>query len=632
MSIIDVSLSLPIEHPRKDALEEQMQQLLIHTPKKTLFGQRIFSVKRQRNLAVMAKRISQTGKRCVISVSQHRQKRYFANSVIKNDTLELKRGIERHEALRSSKQEESLKKINGEKKTFNERKKKLDQMQTCLKSGYDTAVVAFRASKKLDGLKVTRNRKFKKVLKKGVVADSMAVELTYWSGIGAKCCQMDLEAEKLSQLRRELIKLDKEIESLEINAQREEKELIRFRNERAEILAHIGEQSVKVQEIEKDLTIGTLNTLTIEGSECAESIQKIIKEGMHACISVKSMVTGFGLVGSLLTFASSLDTIVSNGNSVIKMENDSRAIQSFLESPTGRNDLSSVLINNMYSLKLNHLNRSIRILREEARSAAATLISSTLSAGKFSVALAALAASTVLAAPGLNITAFTLAALTSVGLKGLKLFNALKHDREGVKLDVQIAEESALILTSSGEFYANAIEFDAIRSEIDSIMLLEADIKGSIQLMRTCKSVFKGESEAKEFYELIEDEIQKELLPVSQKKLEYQVKYELLQGELYRISLQLDQITVYKRRLQDDRSMEALALEFTSTIKKGDIVSQYKLFKEILKNETTKLDFINFLSREDIPVVSEDLIFESILAFIRNDKQMPRSLRYTHRE
>jgi len=623
MSLVDVSLPIA---PRKDPLEQQVEHLLIQVPKK-LLRQPVISSKKQRNLAVVARRASITGQSCVGTISEHRQKRCFKNSRVDKATLDLKRRWDQHNALLASKQQDTAERIREKKTTIKERQEKLNQTQEQLKRGYEAAALAFRAGKALDGLKVTRGGKIKNALKKGTVSDAAAVECTYWSGIGVKCCQMDLESKKLYQLRRESARLDQEVEDIEKAPEIESEEVLRLRNERAEVLVQIREQAEKVQEIERELSIGTLNTLTEEGSQCAESMQKIIKDGFQACVSVKSMVTGIGLVGSLLTFAISLDTIMSNGNSIGQMEADARALQSLLDSPNGRTDLSAVLINNMYTLKLDHLNCSIRMLREEAKSAVATLVSSTLSAGKFSVGLIALATSTILAAPGLNITAVTLAALTSVGLKGLKLYNALKYDKEGVKLDVQIAEESAKIVASSGEFYANAIEFDALRAEIDSLMPLESDIKSSIRLVRSCKAGFKGDPEAEEFYEALEDELQEDLLPISEKKLESQMQYDLLQGELYNMSLHLDQVTLYKRRLQDDRSMEALAAEFSKAIKKGDIVGQYKLFKEVLSDENVRLDFVDFLSREDIPVTSEELIFESVLTFIRNDKHMPRSLR-----
>lgn len=627
MSSLDVSLSLPAEYPRKDALEEQVERLVIYAPRRTLFGRRIISAQRQQKLALVVLSASYKGRRCAISFSEHRQRHYFSNSKVEKGTLDLKRGMERHEALIKSKQQDIADRICETKKTFTERQEELNQAQKYLKSGYDKAVVAFRAGEKLDRLKITKNRKYQKVVKKSTVSGASAVEGAFWSNIGVKCRLMDLESEKLYLLRGEAVILEKAIETLEKGAHSDTQEIVRLRNDRAEILAQIQNQTKSIDEIERDLTIETLNTLTEEGSECAESIQKIIKDGLQVCVSVKSMVTGIGLVGSLLAFGVSLDTIISNGKSVEQMEANARALRSLLNDPVEKTSIATVLVNNMYMLKLDHLNRSIGILREEAKSAVATLVSSTLSAGKFSVALAALAASAVLAAPGLNITAITIAALTSVGLKGLKLFNAIKYDREGVKLDVQIAEESAKLVTSSGEFYSNAVEFDAIRAEIDLLMGLEADVKGAIREIRTCMANFRGDDEAEEFYESLEDELQNELLPISQKKLEYQMKYDLLQGELYKISMNLDLVTVYKRRLQEDRSMEAIAAEFSRTIKKRDIVGQYRLFKEVLSNQNARFEFLEFLSREDIPVSSEDLIFESVLTFIRNDKHMPRSLK-----
>ena len=86
----------------------------------------------------------------------------------------------------------------------------------------------------------------------------------------------------------------------------------------------------------------------------------------------------------------------------------------------------------------------------------------------------------------------------------------------------------------------------------------------------------------------------------------------------------LDQTTSRKRELQECRSMESLALEFSS-IKVKDIIKYKEMFDKILQEKDTKEEFLNFLNQAEIPITRSDLIFPSVLTFIRDDQQMPRN-------
>jgi hypothetical protein len=622
---------LNIVHPKKDQLESTVEKLVLHFPKNGICGHLAMSRDQQQGFAVFVAKVCQVGQRAIEFVTNSRREKLFPDVEVNEGGLDLSKGIDIEAALRTNQQKQLLKQLEKESVKpeslsdfFLDKKGSFDKVTNYLNLGFTLAKKSLDAGEKLDMLNLEESPEFKKFGENLAMTKAANNELKHWVNLGMKCCQIDQESGKLLLLEGKIKELKEQIETS--GKQNGEGATIQLKNELNQLVLQFNEQKAKVDGMQEDLILNTLKSVTKKGADYAESIAKTLALGSEATVMAGSFVTSLTLVGGLVTLAESINTMVSAGSSIEQIRKNQDALTSFLEIPKPKIELQDVLINNMYKMKQDHLKKSEEILKSQAIFAAANLVSASLQTGKFGVALVALISSTVVATPGLNVAAATIATLTATGLKGAELYNKVKYDREGVKLDVQIVEESAQILARSGAFYSEALVFNEVRSELEALRFKEIDVKGAIEACEKQRIMAPRDSDQEELFKTLESGFLDELAPILKKKFELQEKYDILQERLYEMSLDLDRVTSKKQVFQAGRKMENLAQEFSKKIKKDDVVSQHKLFKDVLKDEEVREAFLNFISSEEIPFTSEDLVFESMLAFIRNDKQMPKSL------
>lgn len=618
--------------------------------KKVALAKKLSSlVNKEQEIAKQISDLSNTIQPLLNKEEAQRVQHLFPNTLVRPETVQLGKGITQEAAVRATQEKETLDSLEVSQSKaklhafLKKQKERVDDISEYVTIGLQVGEQLVTAEGYLDTSESVQNHEFFQSAWQTYEETHDLVEATkyvvkvefdYWVNMAILCLSSDLEEAKLNQLREKVTEKKQELKQAKTS---KNASVAILKNELNQLEELTKAQQKKVDSIQHNKALGALSALTNRGSKYTSAIKEFLDIGSTAFMTLESLsstlLTGAGAI-SLIT---SINTLFTHIDKIEDLKQKIELLDTFqkelLETPNTHDILTNNLISNMLSMKKQHLTHSIEISKSETAFAALNALSATVSVGKLGIALTAALSSTVIMTPGLNVAAAVIATVTVTGIKGKKLYNMLKHDMPGVKLDVQIQEKSAQIYTAAGKFYAEAIRFDALRKECEAIVFKEMELKGSIQTIRDSltgglekaarQELHEPKEEVEEFYMHIRDGLETELAPISVRKLETQGDYELLQEKLYQMSIALDQIVSRKSELHADRSLETMSHEFQH-MQKSDILVQYQLFQSSLENETVRSEFVEFLGEEAIPV-TEDFIFESALRFVRDDRVLPKS-------
>lgn len=442
--------------------------------------------------------------------------------------------------------------------------------------------------------------------------DSVREDFVFYVKLSIECVQLDLEIEMLENVRAKIIEKKAKIS----RAREKEKKALKIELNQLRLLEKT--QKKKVEGMQDALSLKGLNALVSEGTKYVEAISTLMKTGSTARSILGHMTKQLALLGSLLNFTTAVGkmirlgkTIHEAGKKIDLLKNEQKAI------PDHLNPLTKLLINNAYSFKIMHMERSKILLKAEAAFSMLRAIIASVELSQASIACIAILCGVVIATPGLNTASVVLGILIVVGIKSIEVLYKMKHDRTGTKLELQQNEESMKIFALSGQFHTKTREYQKVRLELEVALNEEA------QMTALMKEFYKKADEySHSQFEAIEAYWMAQLTALVDKRSELNKKHEEFHNELYMMSLELDATISQKNVLKDHRSMETLAQEFR--IQKSDLLGMAGLFQETLKeSEEVREEFIEFLTSKGIAITSEEDIFASVLRFIRADEEMP---------
>lgn len=440
--------------------------------------------------------------------------------------------------------------------------------------------------------------------------DSTKDEFAFFVNLSIQCVHLDTEIDKLSSLKNEISKKNKELKG----AHAKDKNHLKLEVDKLKQLKK--EQEQKINSIRKDLSLSGLNTLVSARSKCSNAINSLLKSTSNARFFLAKTMRYLPLIKGLFTFTAAVTHLIKSGNEIYETEKKIDILKKEQKNiPKSLKALTRSLINKTYDLKIRHLEQSRWRLKTEAALTMLRAVVASIKLSKATLICLTILFGVVIAVPGLNTTAIVLGILVFVGIKAMDIMYTLKYDREPTKLHLQSTEESTKIFALSGKFHIKANEYQKIQKEMDSLAGEENEINSLIKDFHKNKTAYTAEE-----FSVIETYLALQVNPIINKRNQLYKKHALLHDKLFMMSLELDAIIAKKNLFQDHLHIDKLSKEFN--MQKSDLIRMADLFKITLESESIKKEFVNFLTDKGIAITSEDDIFASVLRFIHADAEM----------
>lgn len=440
---------------------------------------------------------------------------------------------------------------------------------------------------------------------------SVKEEFSFFVGLSAQCVSLDIEIENLSILKKLIVEQKNDLAVAKNNGS--ETDAFKIKQE----IAHLRYQEKgvqrKVKELKKNLKLAGLHAVTLQGAKYSTALIRLMKSGSSARAVLSQVAKYLPLIGSALALSLAIKDLVKSGKKIHATEKKIKDLENAKQkTPAQLNDLTKMLINNTLSYKIMHLNKSHARLKAEAAFAMLRAVVASVQLSQASIACLAIICGVVIATPGLNTTALVLGILLVVGIQGVAVFNKIKHERKGMRLEIQHTEETKKIFALSGRFHTKGIAYQQMKEEIGLLAREEGAWEASLKELESKK----GEYPPKQFA-AIKGYLEAHLEPI--KSLRKQ--FENLEEELLLISKELDQLVLTKNQLEAHLGIENLARDFN--LQEFDLLEMEKIFRKTLEEspEVTK-EFVRFLTEKGVPITSEEDIFASVLRFIRSDEEV----------
>lgn len=566
-------------------------------------------------------------------VVQTQREKVLSNATLtkQEETRQLKKSIDQEAAQRQEQdnallsESKSIQKIAIKKfleKTEGESSKASEYLNT----GFEIINQIIDAGKEIDDLfnkmDITRRPEFEaawesiqKTMTEAnaskVSIDSVKEDFIFYVKLSAECVQLDLEIESLENLKKKIEEKKEEISKAESRNKNDLKiELNKLKLQEKTL-------NKKIEEMQRELSLKGLNLIVSKGTKYVEAVTLLMKTSSTARSLLGKLVKHLTAIGSLVAFKTAVEKMMMCGK---KIHETGKKIETLKreqkEIPAHLDPRTKVLISNAYSFKMMHMERSKVLLKAEAAFSMLRAVIASLDLTKASVACIAILFGVVIATPGLNTASAVLGILIVVGITGIDIFHKMKHDRVGTKLELQQNEESVKIFALSGQFHTKSREFEQLRLAFEEVLREEAEM---IHLLKSLDEKAKSYSPAQ--LEMIVAYWEAQLAPIAERRMKLQKMHDEAYSALYMLSLELDATIDQKNVLKEHRSLETLAQEFR--LQKSDVFGMKNLFEEVLKEESVREEFIEFLTSQEIAITSKEDVFASVLRFIRTDEEMP---------
>lgn len=442
------------------------------------------------------------------------------------------------------------------------------------------------------------------------LVDSIKQEFSFFVGLSIQCVSLDIEIENLSILKK-LINEQKEALAA-AKGKGDETGALKIAQEIAHLRYQAREVQKKVEELKKNLKLAGLHAVAAQGAKYSTALIRLMKSGSSARAVLSQVVQYLPLIGSALALSIAMKDLVKSGKKIHATERKIKHLEKAKQkTPAQLNDSTKMLINNTLNFKIMHLRKSHARLKTEAAFAMLQAVIASVQLSKASIACLAILCGLVIATPGLNTTALVLGILLVVGIQGVAVFNKIKHERKGMKLQIQHNEETKKIFALSGRFHTKGIAYQQMKEEIGLLSKDERAWRASLKELESKKAEYGSKQ-----YKAIEDYLRAHLEPIELLRKQY----EGLENELLEISRELDQLVLTKNQLEAHLSVENLARDFN--LQQSDLLEMEKVFRKTLEDPEVKREFVGFLTEKGVPITSDEDLFASVLRFIRSDDEV----------
>lgn len=608
-------------NPKMDPSEERAKDLAIDGSYVT----KLISRKKQAKIFGKAHKL--------VNLAQNMREKGIDSSLLSNseEIVKLKKEIDKENAERKARGEAVLSGVfSGSqnvqafaiKKILESYGRKTDRAMSYLDMGFDIAnnilksgrtlnlVIGGKSSPEFEVAWKTVQDQLDAAEASKAMIESVRQDFTFFVNLSIQCVQLDRDTENLAHIEAKIAEkqANQDVEGVQNKkSKKTQMELNRLR-------LQVKELKIKIDNERKELPLSALKKLAEKGSSYSEAISRLMKTSSSARAFLGNMAKHLLLVGGIFNFTSAMSHLIEIGKNIFETEKKIDVLKKKQPKiPNNLNPTTKLLINNVFSFKIMHLEKSkIRLKTEAAFSMLRALVAS-VELTEVSIACFAILCGVVIATPGLNTATMVLGILLVVGIKSVEIISKLKH-KEEMRLELQNTEESARIFTLSGQFHTKTDEFQKLQVDLGDITREEAEINALIKELYE-----KQDAYSREQFEAIQLYLALQLNPIVNKRNVINNKYSELHSELYMMSLELDAIIAKKNIVQDHHSIELLAQEFK--IQQADLLRMKGMFKNALESEEIKKEFVDFLTEKGVAITSEDDIFASVLRFIRTDSE-----------
>ena len=450
--------------------------------------------------------------------------------------------------------------------------------------------------------------------------------LNYWANLRMNCkktlSKIDQESQKLSDLQTQLESLKSELDQ-KLKAQ--EQVPIELQEMYNSLYFECEAQEAKVEALKEGLAKEAVVSLVSKGGDYLSIVQDNLSKGSESFNAVGSVADQIGIMGALVSLAKSISKMVTVGNSIEQLKKTRAGLESYMEDLDVKNP-EDKLIYKMCFRKIDHLNKSLIILNQQAVSAAANILSSSLKSGQMAAAFAAAASTSIAAVPGLNIAAASLTGIVALGSAGLAVRNKLKHNREGVKLSLHAAQLSAEITVHSSRVFSKGTDLESLKKNIVNSLSVKQQLAENLEAVKNNLGSARLGEKSKVAMQKLEQEFSVLLEKQDQEQEKLSIKYEIQRNELCEMNSKLDQLLIHRDILRRGRDIEKISSEFSELIGTQELTLFNEEFENAFADGDVKQRFIDILRQEGIPIILDDFIFGSVLNFIRNDSVTLKSL------
>lgn len=559
-----------------------------------------------------------------IGQEQRRQRLQDLHLTQDDEVVQFAKGIDQESAMRRKQQEailigsQSVKSV-ALKKILESGKTQTDEIMYYLNTGFNIAHQISQGGKKIeDSLHIQQSSAFLEAWKgledklklTKTDVDSINLiksEFSFFVDIGIQYAKLDIAISNMTVLKRAIVNKKAEIEQADGESKKALKlELTRLRQQEREL-------KKEIDALKENLQFSELNSLVARGVHYTVAISNLVQSGFKTNGLLNNLTKQIAFVGSLITFTSTVRSLVHHGKGIYRAHKNIKALKRVQTKeaqknvPDNLNDINKMLVR----FKLRHLEQSKTRLKKETAFSMLRGIVASMELSAATIACLAVISGMIIATPGLNTTIAVLGAVVFVVITGIEIYHKMKHDRNGMRLDVQGAEESHKTFALSGKFYTKAGEFQELQMQIRELHKAEHEILNKL------KQEASGQEDAK--VQQIEAYYAEQLEPIIAKRMEAAARYNALQSELLVLSKHLDELIAKKEIFKSHRTMETVAQEFG--IQKADLIIMANMFNEALKTPGVKEELIKFLTERGVAITSTEDIFASMLRFMREDAE-----------